>query len=237
MTDWAGLRDAYGPATEVPRLLQEAERGGDASGLWSELWGRLCHQGSTSPASYAALPLLAEICGRHPAAAYMAPLHLASGIVAALDSPLSQAEVRATYAESISQLRRVALRNLASAISDTDFIYGVEALMAFEDRGVWQRNLSYLADGELPFECPTCGEFLILDLDDEPFELASCRDRSLPRKSVVAREPRDRSSEARALEVIRGGERSKVERQFLSAIGDAQCTKCDSNFEIPSVLT
>ncbi|MDX6238303.1 MAG: hypothetical protein QOG10_3118 [Kribbellaceae bacterium] len=47
MTNWVALQDAYGSARDVPNLLAAAEAGtGDDRGVWDELWGRLCHQGT-----------------------------------------------------------------------------------------------------------------------------------------------------------------------------------------------
>src|SRR3954453_13201851 len=95
MTGWASLRDAYGSAEHVPTLLATAATAGtDEGGVWGELWGRLCHQGTVYSASYAALPTLAEMAVRRGPAGYVAALHLAASILASNDGPEDSAQVR-----------------------------------------------------------------------------------------------------------------------------------------------
>src|SRR5688500_523757 len=69
-TDWAALAHAYGSAGEVPDLLDAIAAGvepaaGDAVG---ELFALLYHQGSTYPATDAALPYLVDLAVDGPAA-------------------------------------------------------------------------------------------------------------------------------------------------------------------------
>jgi hypothetical protein len=143
VTDWAALRHAYGAAGDVPALLVAAEEAGEDTGrVWNEVWGRLCHQGTVYTASYAALPLLAGIAQRQAPAGYIAALDLAGAIVASTDGPSDPAAVRQQHPDALRRLRDLAERNLAFADGDVEFVYGLEALMAFEDGGVWQRNLN-----------------------------------------------------------------------------------------------
>lgn len=180
MTDWASLRDAYGSAEQVAALLAAAEQAGTGDGsAWDDLWGRLCHQGTVYSASYAALPALATMCLRHTAGGYSPALHLIAAVIASTDGPEDPASIRRRYAREIADLRPVAAANVQHAADDTDFIYGLEALMAVEDGGVWQRNLHYLANGELSLQCPSCDEDLLLDFDDSPVTVASVADGSL----------------------------------------------------------
>ena len=66
MIPWNQLHDAYGPATEIPELLAEAEASGKGTGLaWRELHERLLHDDRVSSASLAALVPLAEMAERH----------------------------------------------------------------------------------------------------------------------------------------------------------------------------
>jgi hypothetical protein len=234
--DWAAIRDVYGPATEVPDLLRRAEASGDASELWNELWGRLCHQGTVSPASYAALPLLLGIAERHPGSRYLAALHLAGAIVASTDGPRDNATVRRENVSTIERLRAVALRNLDEAESDADFVYGLEALLAFEDRGPWQRTLNHIADQELPFDCPLCGEFLLLSLEGPRPRLASYADGSCKPTDVTPVEPEPGSNEHRALELALACGRDEVADQMRHIFGKAICPCCRHEFGIPSAV-
>ncbi|MFD7075842.1 hypothetical protein ACFV9G_16660, partial [Nocardioides sp. NPDC059952] len=174
MTDWAELRDAYGPAEQVPALLTAAEQSGTELGpAWNAVWSHLCHQGTVYSASYAAVPLLADMCSRQPVRGVMPAVLLASSILASTDGPTNPADVRETYASEISVLHTAAEASLGMAEDDTEFIYGLETLAALEDLGVWQRTLGYYAAGEAPLECRACGAELLLLFDDNPPRIAS----------------------------------------------------------------
>lgn len=62
---WNNLEDAYGPATDVPKLLEQLAK--DPSQRkqndepWFTLWSKLCHQGDIYTASYAAVPHIVKI--------------------------------------------------------------------------------------------------------------------------------------------------------------------------------
>jgi hypothetical protein len=65
--DWHGVRDVYGSAADIPVLLEAAAASTDwEAPAWQELWSRLYHQGSVAPASYAALPRLAQVATGRP---------------------------------------------------------------------------------------------------------------------------------------------------------------------------
>jgi hypothetical protein len=63
--DWQLLSHAYGPAGDIPALLDRARtdrRPVHVPGsAWFDLWSALCHQGDAYTASYAAAPALVEI--------------------------------------------------------------------------------------------------------------------------------------------------------------------------------
>jgi hypothetical protein len=190
MTEWTSLQHAYGPAGDIPALLAAAENSGAKFGpAWNDVWSRLCHQGTTYTASYAALPLLADMAERHAPAGYVAALDLAAAILASTDGPTDPVLRRQQHADTLRRLHDLAYRNLPLAEGDTEFVYGLQALMAFEDGGVWQRHLNHVADGELPLECPNCGELLILNLDGPEYTLASYTDGSIPPTPVRPYEP------------------------------------------------
>jgi len=62
---WASYSHAYGPATDIPSLLEDARHApadrAFGSAPWHELWSALCHQESIYPASFRALPELVNI--------------------------------------------------------------------------------------------------------------------------------------------------------------------------------
>jgi hypothetical protein len=85
--EWSALSDTYGPASDIPRLLQHAEvlpedLGQNAEPYFS-LWSALCHQGDVYPASYAALPHLVRIVAESSTRFRCTLLSLAQAIEAA----------------------------------------------------------------------------------------------------------------------------------------------------------
>ena len=84
MTDWPSLRDAYGSAERVPVLLVSAkETGAEHGGPWRELWGRLCHQGTSTAPATLRFPL-ARMSRQHAPAGYIPALYLAA-VIASVD--------------------------------------------------------------------------------------------------------------------------------------------------------
>ena len=237
MVAWSSLQDVYGPAARVPSLLASAARAGtDDSAVWDELWGRLCHQGTVASASYAALPALTDICRRREPTGYLPALQLAAAIVASIDGPESGTVVRQRYASEISTLRTIASQNLAHAADDTEFVYGLQALAAFEDAGVWQRSLSSLADGEVQLDCPSCTEALLLDLGGPPFLVGSSGDGDLPAGDVVAAEPAAETAEGGLVEEARAAGRMSVVERLAAVFGTATCPSCQTSFLIADGL-
>jgi hypothetical protein len=238
VTEWASLRDAYGSAEHVPVLLAAAAAAGtyEDDDSWDDLWGRLCHQGTVYSASYAALPALAQMSLRHEPGGYIAALHLAAAIIASNDGPEDRALVRRRYEHELADLRAVAARNLQHAKGDTVFVYGLQVLMAFEDGGVWQRNLHYLANGEAELDCPSCDEHLLLELDGPDFEVASFADASLAPTAVTPVEPCAATIEGRLLALTQAHHRPAVAAKLPYLFGDATCPRCQASFRVPQTF-
>ncbi|PYO83163.1 MAG: hypothetical protein DMD65_06560 [Gemmatimonadetes bacterium] len=81
---WTELHHAYGPATDIPTLLERASSdshsGAKPGSAWFDLWSALCHQGDVYTASYAALPYLIAIARARGALGQYDPLFLAGCI-------------------------------------------------------------------------------------------------------------------------------------------------------------
>lgn len=64
-TRWDALEHAYGPASNIPGLLDLARRAPASRTYtdepWFSLWSALCHQSDVYTASYAAVPELVDI--------------------------------------------------------------------------------------------------------------------------------------------------------------------------------
>lgn len=231
VVNWAELSDAYGSGQAVPELLAAAELSADFGPAWDEVWGRLCHQGTVYSASYAAIPLLADICSRQPARGFIPALQLAGSIIASTDGPESPTDVRERYRADIRRLRDVAVAALPLAESDTEFIYGLETLAAFEDLGTWQRTLKYLANGEAPILCPHCGDDLLLQIDDLQPRLASWDGSQRP-QTVTPSEPGRPSPEHRLLELAAVHGRDDVETKLRYFYGVSRCPACGGRLRI-----
>jgi len=225
----------------VCRACARTTRGcrGDGHGRgypWDDLWSRLCHQGTVYGASYAALPALAAMGRQHPPTGYIAALHLAAGIIASTDGPEDSASVRQRYAYEVADLLAVAVRSLPHAKDDADFVWGLQALMAFEDGGVWQRRLQCLDSGELEFDCPSCAEHLLLDLNDPEFMVASFADASLAPAAVIPLRPPPASVEARLLALAHAHGRAAVADKLPYLFGSSTCPRCYVSFEVSQAL-
>lgn len=236
MTDWADLRDAYGSAEQVPALLAAAEESGTEFGpAWDATWSRLCHQGSVYSASYAAIPLLSDMCSRQPVRGVMPALLLAGSILASADGPANPAEVRETYAPAISALHAVAEASLGMAEDDTEFIYGLETLAALEDLGVWQRTLSYIATGEAPLECRACGTELLLQFDGSPPRIVSWNAED-GKREVMGVEPAAGTPEARLLSLAEVHGRETVAHNLRLYFGSSTCPECTADLNVGDCL-
>jgi hypothetical protein len=82
---WHELAQAYGPAGDIPQLLDHLPRVSDdeRAGLWFGLWGTLCVGGRIYTAAYAAVPHLLAFAERRPLADRVQALHLAGAVEAA----------------------------------------------------------------------------------------------------------------------------------------------------------
>ncbi|KRB75128.1 hypothetical protein ASE01_17365 [Nocardioides sp. Root190] len=139
--------------------------------------------------------------------------------------------MRASFVTEISQLRNIAEAALPLAESDTEFIYALEALAAFEDLGVWQQTLNYLADGEAPLTCNQCADELLLQLDEVPPKVAtwSADDGN---RDVVAIEPAAGTPEARLWNLATIHGRTAVAQSLRFYFGSSQCPACGAQFNI-----
>jgi hypothetical protein len=236
MTNWGSLQTAYGSAEGIPALLVKAAAMGSGDHeLWNELYGHLCHQGTVYSASYAALPALAQMSVQHEPGVDLGALDLGAAIIASKDGPEDRAVVRRRYGREIAEFHAVAERNLQHARDDMYFVYGLQALMAFEDGGVWQSDLEYLVNGEAALQCPSCDEDLLVDLDSPEPQLTSSSDDLGPR-AVAPVEPRASTVEGRLLALARSNNRPAVAAKLTFFFGTTVCPECDEPFSIPSAL-
>lgn len=215
MIPWNQLHDAYGPATEIPELLAEAEASGKGTGLaWRELHERLLHDDRVSSASLAALVPLAEMAERHAPGVEAAALELAARIVAAArHEPAADLALRR---RELRRLRTVATAALPTAGDDQQFLRLLALVMAFEHRAAWYEPLEDLAVGELHPRCPRCG----------------CRWRCPPGE-VDPGSPQEDADGARMLELVEQHRRSGVRPELEALFGRTTCPVCGDVFSLP----
>ncbi|WP_139238089.1 hypothetical protein [Streptomyces pini] len=218
--DWSRLRHAYGPADDVPGLFDRLTGGREDERVWHDLWSALCHQGTVYEASYAALPLLADIAaGRAPGDRRQAVL-MAGLIVAEAD-----AARRSHHASRITELASVAhacLSDVPAAEPET-FVYLAQSLLAFEGVPVWSSRLDLLLE-EFEVECPEC-EAAVCVL---PGEYADECDTELHPASPDGLTGIGARVHAMAL----GAGRREVADWATRLFGHATCPECETRFGI-----
>ncbi|MFJ1969790.1 hypothetical protein ACIO93_14075 [Streptomyces sp. NPDC087903] len=154
---WHELTHAYGSAEDTPLLF--ARLGGtEDDAVWSELWGSLCHQGSVYDASWAAMPVLADIAtGRAPGEPIQAVTM--AGLILTDPDPAR----RERYTREIGELLTVARALLTAPDEEPSVhVYLQMAVLAFEDGGVWAEALEGINNEEYELECPGCTDGLFV---------------------------------------------------------------------------
>ncbi|MET7476073.1 hypothetical protein ABZT17_17120 [Streptomyces sp. NPDC005648] len=230
--DWAELSHAYGSAGDIPGLF--ARLGGpEDEQVWSALWSALCHQGSVYEASWAAMPVLADIAlGRAPGEPLQAVL------MAGLITTDADDVRRARHAREIDALLEVA-RALLTTPEAGDFVYLQMAVLAFEEAGVWARALEGVADEEYELECPECGQGLYVAFGSYG-TFTSAGDYVGPRATApeargkVIPTPPERLTGIGARlhgEAVAVG-RDEVALALTHVFGEAHCPSCDAGFRV-----
>ncbi len=230
MTDWTALRDAYGRADRVPALLDSAAAPHAPDEVWAELWGRLCHQGTVTPASHAAILPLARIALQAPPLGYEPALHLVAAILVATRGP---AQIRTAHVSAIARLRPLAERNLAHAGSDVEFVHGLGVLAGLEEALPWSRHLDGVATGEVEIDCPACDEHLLVVLEAETPHVCT-GDMSMTSALTPAQPSTD--VEERLVSLARQHDRIRVAKTLGFAFGTAPCPACAGPVDVPEAL-
>jgi hypothetical protein len=156
---WRELAQAYGPADDVPRLLEHLDRVGERerAELWFGLWGLLCHQGTVYTASYAAAPHLVAFAARRPLADRVQALHLAGAIEAGRhgpDAPPVPDDLARGYHAAVAGIAALVARSAAEPwdADGTQVLASVLAIAKGHPRfGLAALNL------EPVVSCPVCG--------------------------------------------------------------------------------
>lgn len=120
---WSHLQDAHGSAQDLPALFDAAERSPDGSAAWEALTDRLYCGNRVFTASYAALPLLADIALRRAPGPRNPATKLAAIILDATDRPDMAFDPRLAHADAIKAMLAVAQRDAGLTIEQDDFMW------------------------------------------------------------------------------------------------------------------
>jgi len=127
IVDWKSLQHAYGPATDIPALLDQAKTAEPSDDYraepWYSLWSSLAHQGDVYSASYAAVPELIALAGSRTDSAGIETLLLAASIELDRQSPSAPPippDLRSAYDAALRSGRELCdrLRNVGSRPDD-----------------------------------------------------------------------------------------------------------------------
>ncbi|WNM30266.1 hypothetical protein RKE30_07525 [Streptomyces sp. Li-HN-5-11] len=244
MTDWSQLHHAYGTAEDVPGLLDAVSPAPRDSG-WTELWSRLCHQGTVYSASHAALPILRDMARQWSPADRQMPLVLAGAIAASTDQPHCEQDPHVAYASDMSdlaQLTEEALRDPALADDPGTYVYLLAALLGFEGVEIWSEQLDGLNDDEYEVPCPACstenfiafGEYGIFSTTDSMYmDDTAAKKLPLQPADASALEGLAQRLHSRAL----ADGQTDVAHKLTYVFGKAQCAECDEVFSVAEAVT
>ena len=236
MTDWGKLNHAYGTAEDVPELLARMSPDGKNE-VWSELWGRLCHQSTVFSASFAALPALEEAAAGWSAAERIQPLVLAAGIVAACGAP---EHYLAGLEPVIDSLRALGLESVVlPGRTPTEFIYLAQSVLALEGDRLWGRSLEGLVDREFSAACPNCHARLSVGVAESRFffALGNWRNAGTEPRTWPVRPASELAEVGRRLTAwALAAEQPEVAAQLPSLFGSGRCPSCDAELSVPEAL-
>lgn len=234
--DWARVQDAYGSAEAVPGLLARAAEDPSDSGVWIDLWSRLCHQGTVYEASFLAIPTLAAIARSAPATAYSPPLNLLAAIAGSTDVS-GTPDTRERYADALASCLPAAETYAAAAEDDRDFCYALSVVAGLRGEQTWHQVLTWVAEAGVPVTCPGCGEDLCLILDGYPPHVTLSWDDTSGGPNLVPAGPDAIVGfAAHMVDAATQHSRHQVARRLLATLGDAWCPVCGLGFSSREAL-
>jgi hypothetical protein len=125
------------------------------------------YDGRVYPASFAALPKLAAVARRKAPAQRFKILELAGNIISAEDQLPELGNIWERYSKEISTFLYLTRESLATPDCSTDdFIYLLQATLAFEGEPFWGYGLQDLLIGKYEVYCPNCRVTLYIAIDE-----------------------------------------------------------------------
>jgi len=250
MLDWSSLTHAYGKASDIPALLANLSPGAEFD-VWDELWSRLCHQGSVYSASFAALPVLADLGERWPPRERSQLIALAASILASRDVwGACPPDLRAAVELLVPRFRRLCDEALAeTGLARHEFIQLLQASRALAGDRFWGEKLDHLASGEFPGACPSCdvdlyfvvGEYGIFTTAEEwvvrtgkPGPIIVRTD--ITRVPIVPKDGALPEVGQWLYERAQAAGQDDVARWIRCLFGTSECPKCGGAFEVVNAI-
>lgn len=243
MIDWSQLKHTYGTAEDIPGLLGQLEPIGSTQ-AWSDLWSRLCHQGSVYSASHAALPTLTRLARDWSNADRADPLILAGAIFSSVDQPYGEPDPRITYATELTELLELteqALRHPSLAEDSDSYVALLGTLLALEGVEVWGEQLDGLVREEFELPCPDCetenfivfGEYGYFSTIDDMY----MNNTDSQRKPLQPAPPHALEGLAERLytRAIADGH-SSIANKLTYVFGSAECADCGTVFRVDDAI-
>lgn len=205
-----------------------------SSPVWGELWGRVCHQGTTYSASPYVLQPLLRLAQSWEVVARTMPLALAGDIVASREFNSSGFE------GIVSELSQLA-RETASApgLSRTDRIYIMSSAVVFAGDTDWGQELMHLHDEEFTGCCPSCeveffltiGELGCFVSEGDPVQGDVSGEEIVPCEGTSLHGFREW---IHAIAVGAGDE--ELAMRICCLFGQAQCPDCKKRFQVAEAI-
>jgi len=166
---WTQLQDAYGPATEDPGLLRQLYEQVEEN-TWSEIYGRLVHQGSVSNSAYAAVPHVVAVARTLPRDRRLEYLIFAAAVAHGYDRKPIPEDLKAEFDAAIEATRAMAFEILETeAVSEACLPYLFESLAATCGLPLLARILERFSNEEFDFTCRHCSTPLYVSTSNVPF--------------------------------------------------------------------
>ncbi|MER5355611.1 hypothetical protein ABT093_35460 [Kitasatospora sp. NPDC002551] len=237
MTDWSRLSHAYGPADDIPDLLDRIASA-PTDELWNDLWSALCHQGSVYPASLAALPWLAGQARGGDREQEVHAVLLAGAIIAGARPAHGAGDVRAQYAAETAVLLAAVNRHLRSGADATDYVHLLEAMLGFEGVHGWSEELAWgILNEEYQVACPGCEVDLFIALGERGF-FSAADDYAIAAGEVETRPlrpaaPAELDGIGRRLHGLALADgRPELARVLTYVFGHGTCPDCATDFAV-----
>ena len=165
-------------------------------------------------------------------------LTLIGAIFAGIPHSPDLSMMRSHYSAELPPLQRLADETLqVPSLARGDFVYVVEAAMAFRDVEPWSTQLNRLVDGEFDATCSQCGSSLYIVIGDSGFftatddyalrsdvKTAPIRAAGIEQLDTVARWLYDKAAETR---------REDVATCIQYLFGYGTCVNCGADLSIP----